>query len=156
MQSGYKIGVLLGLTTALMYASYLLIFRKLGSAASLDSSMPAVAVISIAATVFLGIYALPFGESFAIPDSTTLLVLLGYGVICQLGGWVVISMGIPLVEASRVGLILLLQPALAFVWDILIFGRSISPIEIGGAVIALAAIYLGGLSRPEKKPAATQ
>jgi len=42
-----------------------------------------------------------------------------------------------------VGLILLLQPALAFVWDILFFGRPTRAVELVGAAITLGAIYLG-------------
>jgi len=156
MQAEYKLGVLFGILTALMYASYLIIFRRIGTAARLDSSMPVVALISISSAIFLGMMALPLGESFVIPDNASILVLISYGMVCQVGGWVVISMGIPLVEASRIGLILLLQPALAFVWDIMLFGRPITAIEIAGAIIALAAIYLGGLSRSGKKPPVTQ
>ncbi|MFB3063956.1 MAG: EamA family transporter, partial [Gammaproteobacteria bacterium] len=47
------------------------------------------------------------------------------------------------VPASRVGLILLLQPLLAFVWDVLFFARSITPTELTGAVLTLLGIYLG-------------
>ncbi|MCX6832762.1 MAG: hypothetical protein NT028_11655 [candidate division Zixibacteria bacterium] len=47
------------------------------------------------------------------------------------------------ISASRVGLILLLQPTLAFVWDVLFFKRPTTELEGVGAVIALAAIYLG-------------
>jgi drug/metabolite transporter (DMT)-like permease len=52
----------------------------------------------------------------------------------------------PARAASRVGLILLLQPALAFLWDVLIFARDFGPREAAGAALALAAIGLG--SRP--------
>ena len=40
--------------------------------------------------------------------------------------------------------------ALAFVWDVLFFGRAFSGIQIAGATLALAAIYLasqGGVAR---------
>jgi drug/metabolite transporter (DMT)-like permease len=63
-------------------------------------------------------------------------------------GWVLISNGIHRVRASQVGLILLLQPLFAFVWDCTFFGRRFSLIEISGAVLALAAIYLGSLRKP--------
>lgn len=155
MQADYKLGLLFGILTAFSYASYLLIFRKIGIAAKLSSSMPAVTLISLSCATYLGLLALPFGESFVIPDNTSIVVLISYGVVCQVGGWVVISMGIPLVEASRIGLILLLQPALALVWDITFFGRPITAVEIAGAIIALTAIYMGGLSKRAKKPSVT-
>ena len=46
-------------------------------------------------------------------------------------------------EGSRVGLILLLQPLLAFVWDVLFFSRSITLVELTGAILTLFGIYLG-------------
>jgi drug/metabolite transporter (DMT)-like permease len=41
------------------------------------------------------------------------------------------------------GLALLLQPALAFGWDILFFDRPTTMLEYVGAAVVLAAIYLG-------------
>jgi drug/metabolite transporter (DMT)-like permease len=50
-------------------------------------------------------------------------------------------------EASRAGLLLLLQPTGAFIWDILIFTRPTSGIEYFGAGLALTAIYLGNTTK---------
>lgn len=52
-------------------------------------------------------------------------------------------------RASQVGLILLLQPMLAFVWDVLFFRRSFGGVQLAGAALALAAIYLGSLRSAE-------
>jgi drug/metabolite transporter (DMT)-like permease len=40
-------------------------------------------------------------------------------------------------------LILLLQPALAFIWDVLIFNRPTDILNWTGVVLTLAAIYMG-------------
>ncbi|MGH8281010.1 MAG: EamA family transporter, partial [Gammaproteobacteria bacterium] len=64
-----------------------------------------------------------------------------------------ISSSIHKVRASQVGLILLLQPVCAFMWDVLFFGRRFTAVEIVCAVLALAAIYLGSVRR---KPAAVK
>jgi drug/metabolite transporter (DMT)-like permease len=56
------------------------------------------------------------------------------------------------VDASRAALILLLQPALTFAWDILFFHRSTSRTEMLGALIAITAIYLGAV-RPAPRTA---
>ena len=50
---------------------------------------------------------------------------------------------LPGIRASLSGLILLLQPALAFVWDVLLFQRPTTLVNWLGVVLALAAIYLG-------------
>jgi drug/metabolite transporter (DMT)-like permease len=42
-------------------------------------------------------------------------------------------------------LILLLQPSLAFVWDVVLFDRPTQATEVLGAVLALVAIYLGAV-----------
>jgi len=86
------------------------------------------------------------GESFAIPDAQSWFSLVGLGIMGQVLGWVLISKGLPDLNASVVGLVLLVQPSLAFVWDILFFGRPTTSIEIVGALIALGAIYLGSVS----------
>jgi drug/metabolite transporter (DMT)-like permease len=145
-EADYRLGVLLGLATAASYAAFLLTFRKLQSGPQPRSSFPAVAVISVSAAALLAPVAAVQGESFRIPDSTTALVLVVYGLVGQVLGWVLIAWGIPKVESSKTGLILLLQPTLAFVWDILFFGRVTTAIEIAGAAIALGAIYLGAVS----------
>jgi len=47
------------------------------------------------------------------------------------------------VPTAHIGLALLLQPTLSFVWDVVIFDRSLAQREIIGAAIAIAAIYFG-------------
>lgn len=146
-----RTGVFLGMTTALAYASYVIVFqrsqrssRKLAPAASL-------ACISLTTGAVMTSLALGHGESFAIPNGRSWGAMLGYGILCQAIGWILISHGLTSVPISRAGLILLLQPTLAFVWDIAFFRRPTSSGELSGAVIALAAIYLG--SAPARRPA---
>ena len=54
------------------------------------------------------------------------------------------------VTTTEVGIALLLQPSLSYVWDVLFFGRTVTAVEISGAVITLCAIFLGA-TRPSKK-----
>jgi drug/metabolite transporter (DMT)-like permease len=68
-------------------------------------------------------------------------------LVGQVLGWVIISNALPHLETSVSGLILLLQPALAFIWDILLFDRPSGWMDLTGALIALAAIYLGATAR---------
>ena len=55
---------------------------------------------------------------------------------------------------ARGSLILLIQTALALVWDLFFFGRPFSVMEIAGALLTLSAIYLGaaGRSAPVEPP----
>jgi drug/metabolite transporter (DMT)-like permease len=143
LEAGYRWGIVLGLLTALCYASYLLTLRKAqAEVGELDAVSTMAVLCLIAAALLVGAVWLE-GESFRIPDGETFGVLLAYALVPQVAGWLLISTALPKVPASRVGLILLLQPALAFVWDILFFGRPTKTVELLGAAITLGAIYLG-------------
>ncbi|NGP87433.1 DMT family transporter [Fodinibius halophilus] len=141
-----KLGVVYGLLTALCYALYILTLRRSQSEEqklrySLFANMTWICLL---ASVFLGITVLVEPEAhFSIPDLQTWAALLGLGIMGQALGWVFISKGLPQVNASVAGLALLLQPALAFMWDILIFDRPTTALEYVGAAIVLGAIYLG-------------
>jgi drug/metabolite transporter (DMT)-like permease len=60
-------------------------------------------------------------------------------------GWLLISHGLPHLRISLSGLILLLQPALSFLWDVIFFSRPTSGLNWVGVAIVLGAIYLGTL-----------
>ena len=145
----YKLGILLGIGTALSYAGYVLVLRKLQSNLRGHSSVTILAVVSLATALFLGVLGLIQGQSFAVPNPTDWGYLGTYAVFSQVLGWILISKALPAIDVSRAGLILLLQPGLAFVWDILFFQRPTQWIEIIGAGIALTAIYLGTISKSD-------
>lgn len=154
LQGGdFKWGVLLGILTALCYAGYILVLRKSQSADnrrrfSLFANMTWISLLG-ALLLGLSVWVEPDAH-FGIPDMQTWWALLGLGVMGQVLGWVLISKGLPDVNASVAGLALLLQPALAFGWDILFFGRPTTAVEYLGAAIVLAGIYLGASGRKKK------
>lgn len=154
--TSYRLGVLFGILTALSYSAYLLTLRRAQAREGARAAIGTVATLSICAAGILAITTPVLGESLVIPDASTLGVLLAYGAVAQVIGWVLIAVGIPGVAASRAGLVLLLQPALAFVWDMLLFGRPTSLWEGLGAVAALGAIYFGSFGGARKTPAVTR
>jgi drug/metabolite transporter (DMT)-like permease len=143
----HKLGVGYALLTALIYALFVLLLRKARSMTPALSTSGILLVLSVVSFGGLGLVALASGESFYIPNVRSWAALLGYGVISQVIGWLLISDAMPRVRTSRIGLILLLQPTLTFIWDMVLFGRPTAPIELGGAAIALGGIYLGSLKR---------
>ena len=145
----YRLGVVFGLLTAVVYAGYLLSLRA--SRADSKHKLPTreVAVISLLSMVFLGISAYAEGASLAIPTWTDAGWLAAYGILSHCMGWLLIASSLPHVSTTQAGLALLLQPTLSFVWDVLLFSRALTTQELTGASIALVAIYLG--SRPSKK-----
>ncbi|HET6348230.1 MAG TPA: DMT family transporter [Candidatus Krumholzibacteria bacterium] len=150
----YRRGVLFGIVTALSYATYLLCLRGARRERERLSAPANLAWVSGITTLLLACAAAAGSESLGIHDTQTAVVLVAYGVLCQAMGWIIISRNLSRVDASRASLILLMQPALTFVWDILFFHRPTSGIEVVGALIAISAIYLGGV-RPARTREAT-
>ncbi|TVQ46391.1 MAG: DMT family transporter [Gammaproteobacteria bacterium] len=150
----YRLGVVFGLLTAVSYAGYILglqLARVRGGGAG--SPMRDVALASLAGAVVLAVLTLFTGESLRIPSVRDAFLLTGYSISATVLGWVLISSSLAHVSTTRVGLILLLQPTLAFAWDVLLLGRGFTAIEALGAAIALVAIYLG--SRRDTRAADT-
>ncbi len=139
----YRMGILLGFATALFYSMFLLLLRKIQSDKDDFSLFYYLMLLSVSSSVFLGAKIHFSGASFMIPDLSTLMSLLILGLFIQTMAWVVISNSLPKIRASRAGLILLMQPAFSFVWDVAFFNRQTDISGWVGVVIVLSAIYLG-------------
>ena len=140
----YRTGVVYGLLTALFYALYLLSLKFSLNKAGADPLAMACAV-ALLTGLLLGGLSVGQGESFVIPDVRSLLALATLALVCHAVGWFLITRSVQMVRTSLVGLVLLLQPTLSFVWDILFFGKPVNGVEIAGVGLALAGIYLGSL-----------
>lgn len=138
----YKLGVVYGLLTALAYALYLLSLKFSLSKADADPLAMACAV-ALLTGLMLGGLAVAQNQSFVIPNTKSLVALGALALICHAGGWYLITRSIQTVKTSLVGLILLLQPTLSYVWDILFFAKPTNAVELSGVGLALVGIYLG-------------
>ena len=147
---GYKTGLYLGLATALCYSGFLLTLRKLQAEKDGFSIFYFLMLVSLVSSFFLAIDILRENVTFHIPDVQSWVSLISLGLFSQTIGWVLIANALPKIQASYTGLILLLQPALAFIWDVLIFARETNTINWIGTIIVLAAIYMG-MSHSTKK-----
>ncbi|MDR2604070.1 MAG: DMT family transporter [Desulfovibrio sp.] len=137
------VGLLTGIVSALFYSAYILVLRRSQSTAC---KLPAVAnmgIISLLSMSMIGVYCLAAGDSFVVPDLRTLGLLALLGVGCQAAGWVLLSSGLPRMPASRAGLIMLTQPALSFIWDILFYNRPTGAVGYAGAAVTIAAVGFG-------------
>lgn len=141
--AAFRLGTLFGGLTALLYGTFLLSLRYIQTGPRAPDSFLTVGTLSIVGAAVLGVYVWIGSESFVVADTRGWAVLVAYALVSHVFGWVLISRGLPHLQASRAGLLLLLQPALAFIWDVVLFSRPTAAIEVLGAVIALAAIYLG-------------
>ena len=138
----YQTGIYFGLLTAICYTGFLLSLRKIRTDDT-HSLFSTLLIVSATCAFFLSLKMLYAGDSFSIPNIKSLSALLGLGLFSQTVGWVLIAHALPQLRASHAGLILLLQPSLAFIWDVLLFNRPTSTTNWIGLVITLAAIYMG-------------
>ena len=142
----YQAGVAYGLVAACCYTVYIIVLKALAhdgtGSARLDARQLMILICFASALILAGL-AVASGESLVLPDWQTTLVLLGNGILCQAIAWVWIAGAIGPVEVAVAGLLLLLQPAVSMLGDIVFFGRSASVPEIVGAALAFAGIYAG-------------
>ena len=141
------IGVGLGLGTAIFYAAYIHAVRAGRSAVGRLGPVAQMVWTSLACGTTLAVVALAEGTLVAPPDARTALCLLGVALVAQVLGWVTLATFIPRVPVALAGLLLLLQPAFAVVWEVLFFGRAFTFLQVAGAILTLVAIYGGSIAR---------
>lgn len=99
--------------------------------------------------VMLG-YAVLRGESLAIGDGQTLLMLVIYGVMVQFVGWLMVNRSIGFISLGLAGLILLLEPVITYFVDVVFLDKPSSAVQIGGALLTVVAVYIGSLKPPKR------
>lgn len=145
-----RAGVVYGLMTALFYGSYILSLQQGRRLAVGSPSVLDLAIVSLVSAVLLLAGALVAGDRITLDDPLEWGYMVGYALVAQVIGWGLITYALPRLKASIVGLLLLLQPVLAFTWDVLFFDRAFGLRESVGMTLALGAILYG--SRAQRKP----
>ncbi|BAH75380.1 DMT family transporter [Solidesulfovibrio magneticus] len=143
----FRLGVGYGLATAVFYGLFILTLKKAVTDQGRAGPMAAMAVLSLAGAALLGPVAVLGGDSLALPTTVSVWALVGLGVIGQGIGWLSISHGLAGARPALAGLVLLLQPTLSYVWDVLFFAKPTGPVELAGVALALAGIYVGSTQR---------
>jgi drug/metabolite transporter (DMT)-like permease len=151
----YLQGIVFGLITGLAYANYLITLKYAGQKQSLPDFVTLMAWVSLFASFFLGGAAVIENEALFPPDLYSLGILILLGLVAQTLGWWSLSSGLAKVEASRAGLIILLQPVLATIWGMIFFAEVFTAIQLMGAIVTLTAIYIGGVFKSKVTVPAT-
>ena len=152
--SGYEArGLSMGLLSALFYSGYILFLHQTMKSSALDG-MSSMLVVALSSTVFLAVAGTFTAASLVIPDLPTLWALLGVGILSTTLGWTLISSSLRSIPVTTAGLILLLQPTLAFIWEVLLFAKPVELLETAGVILVLLAIYSGSYSKPKASTAA--
>ena len=151
LPANYGWGIVLGLATAFFYAIYTLVLRK---SQMVPEPLPVIANLAWVSLVCAGmlfIAAQIEGASLHLATSYDWVCLISYGLVSQLLGWMLISSGLPRISLSLGGLLILLQPTFAFLWDVVFFERPTTKADIIGAVLTLLALYLGFMLKSRQK-----
>lgn len=145
----YHLGVILGVVTGVAYAIYMLSTRHAQRAGHVRLA-PAqlLCVSSLLCACVLGVAALIEGDSFVLPDVPSWSSLLALGFFGQVLGWVLLTRAMPQLPASLIGLLLLLQPALSFVFDVILFARPTRALDWIGVGLSLLGIFIGSYRKP--------
>ncbi len=149
-------GVLFGIASGLAYA-ICVYYLKAASALPEGGGdkLAQMFNLSVWSGLVMLAYALLRGESLAIGDGQTLLMLVIYGVMVQFVGWLMVNRAIGHISLGLAGLILLLEPVITYFVDVAFLHKPSSAVQIGGALLTVAAVYIGSL-RPPRKVAAAQ
>lgn len=152
----YRWGVWLGLATGLCYAAYNVGLRTAQRRAEAGGAAVPVAqvlgVVSLACALLLGLTGLVEGVDFAIPGARAWVALLALAVFGHGLSWILISKAMRSLPVALVGLLLLLQPIVAFLLDVGLLGRATSPRDWLGVAVSLSGIFVAGLKRRERLP----
>ncbi len=142
LKPNYQVGIIFGLLTAICYSSYLISMRQAQQSKINIIPIREVAVMSLMVSVILAFTAFFENESLIVSDTNDYLILLIYGIGSHAIGGIMIASALVRVSTTEVGIALLLQPTLSFIWEILFFNRSFSMIESVGVIIVLYSIFL--------------
>lgn len=145
LNADYRLGVFYGIGTAVAYTGFMVTLRRVQGQKDALTAMANLGVMSLLCAALLLIEATLSNESLYITTWTAFGSMLALGVLCQVMGWVMITRTMPLLPVSIVGLLLLLQPAMSMVWDVLFFDRPMSSNDYWGLMLVLLGIYLATL-----------
>jgi drug/metabolite transporter (DMT)-like permease len=146
----YRLGVWFGILTGIAYALYMLTFRHAQKEKLTLGPMQLMCLNSLLCALLLGVVVAGEGASFAIPDAQSFWALVALALSGQVLGGLLIVWAMPQLPASVVGMMLLLQPGLSFVLDVVIFSRPTTTIDWIGLAVSLAGIFLA--TAIQKKP----
>jgi drug/metabolite transporter (DMT)-like permease len=135
----HVLGDVLGLTTAVFYAGYILSVAKLRSASSTATIMAWSGLVTCGALLTV---TLLLGETLLPVTLEGWAVLFGLALLSHAGGQSLIAFALARLPAALSSVSLLLQPAIAAVLAWAILAEPLGPWQVSGALVILGGIYL--------------
>ncbi|WP_447936513.1 DMT family transporter [Thermomonas fusca] len=153
----YRWGVWLGLGAGVCYAAYNVgIKRSQAEAGAGRVRVPVEQVLCYAAfgsALCLGLIGWAEGEAFAPPSLRSWGVLLALAAFGHCLSWVLISRAMGVLPVALAGLLLLAQPIVAYLLDVVFLDISISPRQWLGLAVSLAGIFVAGMKSRQDRAA---
>ena len=145
----YRWGVWLGSTTGMAYAAYNVGIKRSQHAAGIGRARaPVEQVLCMAAfgsALCLGAMGWAEGEVFTPPSLQVWGLLLALAAVGHCLSWILISRSMVVLPVALAGLLLLAQPIVAYVLDVLVLDLSPSPRQWAGLAVSLAGIFVAGM-----------
>ena len=145
-------GVAFGLLSSVAYAAYVLMLRQKPRDRRMVTLYQTMFVICCVGSVSFLAEGYLVGAAAWVASPKHIAYLVGYGLSSQVIGWLIIARAVPSVPTSTTGILLLVQPLGAYLWEILLLGRSPSVLELSGASLMLFGVILGGGSSIRLRP----
>ncbi|MBV2208298.1 MAG: DMT family transporter [Thermomonas sp.] len=153
----YRWGVWLGLAAGLMYATYNVgIKRSQALAGEGRARVPVEQVLCFAAfgsALGLGLLGWAEGEVFTPPSLHAWGILLALAAFGHCLSWVLISRSMVVLPVALTGLLLLAQPIVAYLLDVLVLQIQIPPRQWLGLAVSLAGIFVAGMRTRQERVA---
>jgi drug/metabolite transporter (DMT)-like permease len=130
----------LGVVTAVFYAGYLLTVKELRNRGTRTLQLMAITT-TVTALVLLPV-ALASGEALLPQSALGWIKLLGLAWISHCAGQGLIAYSLAHLPAGFSSVSLLFQPVMAAAFGWLLLGEALAPLQMLGALVVLAGIYL--------------
>ena len=136
------VGDALGVVTAMFYAGYILAVKGLRDRGA--STLRLMAVTSTITALFLFPIALASGEQMLPATAFGWWMLIGLALVSHAAGQGLIAYALAHLPAPFSSVSLLFQPVMAAMFAWVLLSEPLVPLQIAGACVVLAGIYLAG------------
>ncbi len=147
----YFRGVIFALVGGIAYSIYTFLLSRRKRDESTASLIMLFLIICGSSGIISGTVQYAIDGTWYIPTNEQWMWLILCAVICQVIGWVVISINLTKIPVATSGLILLIQPITAFIMGAILFNEPIGISKLIGATITLGAVFYGSQIVSAKK-----
>jgi drug/metabolite transporter (DMT)-like permease len=138
------LGVSLGILTAISYAGYLILIRRI----SRRHTAEPIAISTASTAVVTGVVGLLVGRLDVVPSLPAHAWLILLGLTAQSAGGLLITLSLPRLPAVVTSIILLAQPVMSVVLAMLLLGEAPSPAQLLGVGLVLGGIAVATIPLP--------